>query len=121
PLVLLGRWDEALESVADLEAGGTVGPGDAQLLVHIAEVECWRGQAAQARARLDRYVASIDPEDMQSLSAFALHEAMVRRAEGKPQAALEAVELDLAHVLEELGVTFVTVKLSLVEALEAAF
>jgi class 3 adenylate cyclase/tetratricopeptide (TPR) repeat protein len=120
-LVLLGRWDEALERAAEVEATSTLGVANGQLLVHVTEVECWRGQVGAARARLDRYAEVIDQEDMQSLWAYALHEAMVLRAEGKPQAALEAVEVDLAHVLEELGVTFVTVKLSLVEALEAAF
>ncbi len=118
-LVLLGRWDEALEHAAELEASGLLGVTTRSLLLHLVEIDCWRGQPGQARARLDGHTAS--GEDIQIRSAFALHEAMVLRAEGNARAALEAIERELAQILDELGVTFLTVKLTLVEALEAAF
>jgi tetratricopeptide (TPR) repeat protein len=117
-LVLLGRWDEALERGAELEATDLL--GIAYQLTHLVEVECWRGQVAQARARLGRHPALSDAEDVQSRSTYTVHEAMALRAEGKPRAALEALEHDLAQILDELGVRFLTVKLSLVEALESA-
>ena len=45
---------------------------------------------------------------------------MVLRAEGKPRAALDALEPVLAH-REELGITYLLIKRSLIEAMEAAF
>jgi hypothetical protein len=69
---------------------------------------------------LERYAALRESEDMQAWGGYALHEAIVFRAEGKPRAALEALEPVLSG-REGLGVTFLHVKLSLVEALESAF
>jgi class 3 adenylate cyclase/tetratricopeptide (TPR) repeat protein len=118
-LILLGRWNEALERGAEFEDADLVRIASA--LAHLVEIDCWRGQAQQARARLDRHSSVLGAEDTQTRSIYAVHEAMVLRAEGKPRAALEAIERDLAQSLDELGVTFVTVKLALVEGLEAAF
>jgi tetratricopeptide (TPR) repeat protein len=120
-LVLLGRWNEALERAAELEGTGLVRVTELGLLAPLVEIDCRRGQAGQARARLDRLAAALEAEEIQTRSLYALHQAMVVRAEGKSRAALEALELDLAQSLDELGATFLTVKLMLVEALESAF
>ena len=120
-LVLLGRWNEALERGAALEPRTTELTGIGSQLTHLVEIDCWRGQVEQARARLGRLPKSLQEEDVQSRSTFTVHEAMVLRAGGKPRAALEALERDLRQGLEELGVRFLTVKLMLVEALESAW
>jgi hypothetical protein len=57
-------------------------------------------------------------EDVQARSGYLFAEGHVLRAEGKPREALSSVERVTAG---SLGVTFLTVKLSLVEAMEAAF
>jgi class 3 adenylate cyclase/tetratricopeptide (TPR) repeat protein len=120
-LVLLGRWNDALERAEELEGTGLVRVNELGLLAHVVEVDCWRGEARQARARLDRLAAALEADDIQTRSLYALHEAMVIRAEGKPGLALEALEHDLAQILDELGAMFVTAKLTLVEAIESAF
>jgi class 3 adenylate cyclase/tetratricopeptide (TPR) repeat protein len=117
-LVLVGRWDEALERGAEFQATDLAGV--AYQLMHLIAVECLRGNAAQARARFDGQPV-FEAEDMQTRSTYVVYEAMLLRAEGKPRAALETLERDLAPSLHELGVRFLTVKLMLVEALEAAF
>ena len=118
-LVLLGRWNEALERGTELEA--TEIGGVAAQLAHLVEVDCWRGQTGQARARVDGWPPDLDAEDSQTRSMYAVHEAMVLRAEGKAREALETIEHDLTRSLDELGVRFLTVKLMLVEAIESAF
>ncbi len=118
--VLLGQWDEALELAADIHASGLVATNDSQM-THLVEVFCWRGDLAEAKARLETYAAANTEDELQSRTAYVLHEAMVLRFEGKPRAALETLERDLAQVVEELGVTFVVTKLMIVEALESAF
>jgi class 3 adenylate cyclase/tetratricopeptide (TPR) repeat protein len=119
-LVLLGRWGDALARAVEAESlpGAEHAP---QLFLHLVAIDCWRGRPAEARARLERYSASRESDDIQARSAYALHEAMVLLAEGKPRAALEALEQQLSDIADELAVTYLTVKLSLVEALEAAF
>jgi class 3 adenylate cyclase/tetratricopeptide (TPR) repeat protein len=117
-LVLLGRWNEALERGAEFEETDLAGV--AYQLVHLVAVECSRGQLAQARIRFDRQ-PTVEAEDFQTRSTYTAHEAMLLRLEGKPRAALEALERELAPSLQELGVRFLTVKLMLAEALEAAF
>ncbi len=116
-LVLLGRWDEAFERAAEAES--MAGAAARGLEVHLVEVDCWRGRPADARSRLDRADDIRTADDPQARTGFAAHEAMVLRAEGKPREALEA----LAPVLSssELPVTFLTIKLCLVEALECAY
>jgi class 3 adenylate cyclase/tetratricopeptide (TPR) repeat protein len=117
-LVLLGRWDEAVARAAEAES--LPGAKHTQnLVLHLVEVDCWRGRLADAEARLEQ-AGLRESEDIQERTGYALHEAMVLRAAGKPGAALEALEPALSAA-DELGVTFLIVKLGLVEALESAF
>jgi len=119
-LVLLGLWDEALERSEELRALGLDATNE-QLIVHLVEVDCWRGHAAEARARLEGCAAAKDHDELQARSAYTLHEAMVLRFEGKTRAALEALDAELEAAIEELGVTNLAVKLIVIEALESAF
>jgi hypothetical protein len=52
---------------------------------------------------------------------YTLHEAMVLRTAGDARAGLEVIDRELTAVVDELGISFVTTKLMLVEALEGAF
>src|SRR3954451_7750872 len=118
-LVLLGRWEEALARSAEVEK--LPGFEHARALrLPLVEIHCRRGRLADARAELDREADARMSDDIQSRTAFDLHEAMVLRAEGKPRAALEALE-GVISASDELGITFLTVKLGIVERLEAAF
>jgi len=118
-LVLLGRWEEAFERASQVKAlAGDDAPDF--LLMNLVEVECARGDVAEARALLERLGGGRESDDVQVRAAFGVYDAMVLRAEGKPKAALEAVEPVLT-VRDELGITFLLVKLGLVEALASAF
>jgi class 3 adenylate cyclase/tetratricopeptide (TPR) repeat protein len=117
-LVLLGRWDEATAVAAEVESR----PGTEHrfLLLHLVEIECRRGNLAEARARLEATAAARDSDNAQVWASYALHEAMLLRAEGNARAALEALEPVLA-LREELGIRYLIIKLGLVESLESAF
>ena len=120
-LVLLGRWNEALEqAVAVAAAGGLVGLVSEVQLLNLVEVDCWRGQVEQARARLDAHPAALT-DDHQARAQYAVHEAMVLRTAGDARAGLEVIDRELTRAVDELGVSFLTTKLMLVEALEGAF
>jgi predicted ATPase/class 3 adenylate cyclase len=116
-LVLLGRWEEAFARAT--EAEGLAGAGVRGLDIHLVEIDCWRGRPTEARSRLNRAAEIRAADDPQAQTGYAVHEAMVLRAEGKPRAALEALEPTLCQ--SELAVTFLTIKLCLVEALECTF
>ncbi len=119
-LVLLGRWEEAFARAAETENVLSVLMQEHDFLAtHLVEIDCARGNVGEARKRLERTVKPRGADDMQVRTSFSLHEALVLRTEGKPRAALEAIEPVLA-ASDELGMTFLTVKLGFVEALEAA-
>jgi len=118
-LVLLGRWDEALERAAELEGieGVEIARGS---LTSVLEIECWRGDVEPARRRLERDADLGEATELQARSGYRLHEAMVLRREGKPRAALEILE-EVIDAGDELGIRFLIVKIGIVEAIECAF
>jgi tetratricopeptide (TPR) repeat protein len=113
--VLLGRWDEALAREREGRAEGHL---DLTLLTPLVIAECGRGDIAGARRRLDECAELKVSDDAQARFGYLLAEAYVLRAEGRPRDALATLEPVLAG---GFGITFLTMKLSLVEALEAAF
>jgi ATP/maltotriose-dependent transcriptional regulator MalT len=117
-LVLLGRWDEALAREAEVNAAGMVAVE--HLLVHLIEIDCWRGNVEQARSRLERSAELITHESVDYATGYRLHEAQLLRTEGSLRAAQEALEQVLA-ARSELGISSLPVKLGFVEALECAF
>src|SRR5262249_5630190 len=116
-LVLLGRWDEALAREAEIDAAGMVSVD--HLLVHLVEIDCWRGDAEPARSRLERN-ATKTHEGVDYRVGYLLHHALVLRTEGNLRAAQEALE-PVLQARSELGITYISVKLGFVEALECAF
>jgi predicted ATPase len=114
-LVMLGRWDEAIARPTETERADE----DPSLLLPLVLVHCERGDLVSARERLDDPLLR-ETEDVQIRAGISLVAARVLRTEGKHREALGAAESAFAaHA--ELGVTFLVVKLALVEALEAAF
>jgi class 3 adenylate cyclase len=111
--VLLGQWDVALAREAELGR-----EGDHSLKAPLVIAECARGEVARARSRLDSAADLRVSEDVQARSGYLFAEAHVLGAEGKPREALASLEPVLTG---GFGVTFLIMKLSLVEALEAAF
>ena len=117
-LVLLGDWDDASIRASGTEAADF----DAQLslLLPLVEVQCGRGDVSGARARIDRSASLRESEDPQFRISYAGAEAHVLRAEGRFREAFAVADSGLAYGAD-LGVTFLGVKLCLVEALEAAY
>ena len=109
-LVLLGL---AREAECDWS-----GSEERALVLPIVIAECARGQLARARDRLDQHIDLKVSDDPQARYGYLWAETHVLRAEGGPREALSAAE---AVIAGGFGVTFLTMKLSLVEALEAAF
>jgi class 3 adenylate cyclase/tetratricopeptide (TPR) repeat protein len=117
--VLLGQWDEGVLRWADVErlAAAEWARG---LAIYLVAIDCARGNVTNAREQLGEFAEMRSSDDIQLRTSYSVIEAMVLRAEGKPRAALEAAERAVA-AREDLGIMFLTVKLGLVEALEAAF
>jgi class 3 adenylate cyclase len=112
---LLGEWDEALsrQSDAEIESVDSI----RALLLHLVHVECARGAVSSARDRIDQASGLKESEDPQVRLSYGVAEARVLRAEGRPRIALAAAEPGVAS---GQGITLLNVKLSIVEALEAA-
>ena len=117
-LVLIGRWDEAIQTADEL-AASPQSRMVANMTVHALEIDCWRGDLERARKRLDAATGGEPTDDPQSLAGLALHEAVVARAEGKPKVALEKLQPALDS-RDHLGIRFLIVKLAIIEELECA-
>ena len=115
----LDRWDEALAYNADVEEGSTSSFTQSFLII-TTRIHSERGDIDQARDTLMRNSIVGKSEAGQDTAHWALAEARVLRAEGKPAQALEAAERALA-LRSELGITLYPVKFSFEEAFEAAF
>jgi ATP/maltotriose-dependent transcriptional regulator MalT len=118
-LVLLGEWDEALARDRAADEGKSVESVEV-LLLFVAWVDCARGNIEGGRARVDSQSALKTSDDPQARMGYASTEAHVLRAEGRFDEALAVAESGIAFK-DELGTTFLTVKLCYVEALESAF
>ena len=117
-LVLLGRWDEVLVRVDEVEERATVAVTQSMLLP-AAAIWCERGEPGRARQFVARLTAINESEDLQIAAGSAIAEAKMLRAEGRLEEALSAAERTLA-VHEQVGGTSLDDTLALVEALEAA-
>jgi class 3 adenylate cyclase/tetratricopeptide (TPR) repeat protein len=118
--VLLGRWEDALSRAAEVESLAMPMEYVENLLLPLGEVYCQRGNLQEARAHLESHASARESEDIQVRIGYAVIEAGVLRTEGSFREALEVAETVVAS-RSELGMTFLTVKLGLLEALECAF
>jgi class 3 adenylate cyclase len=115
-LVLLGRWDEALARSDQVEVAA---PDTAALLTPLAEIYCARGDLDSARQLLEAPGVR-DTEEIQTHLGNLVSEAIIFRAAGELQRAQTLAEEACASS-GILGITFLSVKLAYVEALEAHF
>jgi tetratricopeptide (TPR) repeat protein len=86
----------------------------------LVEIHCARGNVAEARNLLEIQPDFRQSDDIQSRSGYLYAEARLLRAEGRLQDALAAAESVLA-LRADLGLSFLSVKLALVEAIDSAF
>ena len=117
--VLLGRWDDALAWAAETDSLDMDIDYVQNLLLPLGEVYCRRGELDKARAHLEQHDAARDSDDVQARSGYLLARSGVLRAEGKLHDALRDAEA-VIQLQEAIGITFLTVKLGYVEAMEAA-
>ena len=118
-LIAMGRWDEALEreqEAALVEASAF----SRSELVDLVRVRCERGELEAAEEMLRAHEWMREAEQTEISSMIHSCEARLLRAQGRAAEALAAGEQGLAH-LDELSMTSIRIKLSLIEALEAAF
>jgi class 3 adenylate cyclase/tetratricopeptide (TPR) repeat protein len=92
PLFVVGRWHEALQSAAeipeaDLARADTLGPVLALPAIHVAQ-----GNLPGAQHVLSVCARFESSEDIQERSAYAVGRAVVLRAEGRLNRALEAAD-----------------------------
>jgi class 3 adenylate cyclase len=117
--VLLGRWDDALAWAAETDSLDMNVDYVQNLLLPLGEVYCRRGELDRARAHLEQHDAARDSDDVQARAGYLLVRSGLLRAEGKLLEALRDAEAVIG-LQEEIGITFLTVKLGYVEAMEAA-
>jgi tetratricopeptide (TPR) repeat protein len=120
--VLVGRWDDAYAQLAEIYGSDLTAVGDLWEDLHVVEIACWRGRLDEAKEHIQRHSeAALPHADSQRRTSYILHAALIARMEGDASASLEEIERELPGALDELGISFLTTKLMLVEGLEAAF
>jgi tetratricopeptide (TPR) repeat protein len=118
PLMCTGRWDEALAAVAEIpESRLREVPTPSHVPV---EIFVRRGQIDEARRYLALMSYVESSADIQHRAMNANIAALVSQAEGENERALAAAE-QLVDLMGVLGTRHESVKLGLVQALEAAF
>ena len=119
PLMMTGRWDEALERAAqvpDSEKGGTDIVG---LLVAIPVINVARGDVAAAERILELFDGYGRSSDVQEAAAYACAKASVLRAHGNHAEALAAARRAVSDGMQ-VGFTG-TVKVGFTQGIGAAF
>jgi len=119
-LLMLGRWDEAVEVVETIEAGSSMrSASDRTPRIWIL---LQRGEVAQARREWDALAAHIDDAEMQMKSARLHIESQVLLHEGRVAEALANAQRSLAVAIEGVF-TFAhpLLKLAFTSVLECAF
>jgi tetratricopeptide (TPR) repeat protein len=120
PLYMLGRWDEAVSSFAEVPVDRLLDAVTLSVLTSVVDIHLHRGEPDEARRLLGLYAQLEDTEDVQDRACYLGASASVLRAEGRFEDALrlgvEAAELSQAT----FGTATQSVKQGLVEAIEAA-
>jgi tetratricopeptide (TPR) repeat protein len=118
-LVLLGRWSEALERVAEADELGGSDWVRGELVATVT-LHCERGELAVAARVLEDFESLRRAEQAEFSAMFVVEEARLLRAQGRNDEARDAAERALAY-RDELAVTNTRIKGALVQALEARF
>ena len=117
--MIAGRWDEAYaRAAAEEELLPDYARLPTMVPVYLTGIEAARGDLEAARARVESSAWLGDVEEAQVQTMYWLHLAQLLRLEGDPRGALDVLEPALTR---RLAISFLTTKLSFVEALEAAF
>jgi tetratricopeptide (TPR) repeat protein len=119
PFLMTGRWDDALDTLAQVPDSEKGGPDIIGLLVSIPVIHIARGDVDGAAEVIHHFEGYGRSTDVQQIAAFACAQASLLRAQGRPDEAMacarEAVDQGLS-----LG-TIATVKIGLTQGLAAAF
>ena len=120
PLYMLGRWEEALVTAAEVPEEKLSAALTMSLLASVLEIRAHRGDPVEARRLLSLFGHLADATDVQDRSGYLAATAAVLRAEGRLADALTA-GVEAAELSRELfNMSTQTVKQGLVEAIEAA-
>jgi class 3 adenylate cyclase/tetratricopeptide (TPR) repeat protein len=120
PLYMLGRWDEALETVEEftqeqVDAGGTV----LSLLQSAVAIYVNQGELDRARHVSSMFRSLAESSDLQDRSCYLASRAALERAEGRLGEALADGEATI-ETGRTLGIAAQAVKQGIVEGVEAA-
>jgi class 3 adenylate cyclase/tetratricopeptide (TPR) repeat protein len=119
--LLIGEWDEVLRVAAELDEDSFTGAERQNpRLMALPALRVARGELDEARRELAAGEASADAGEVQVRVLYALTEATVLRAEGRPEEALAAADRGLVQ-RDKLNRRHPFFKALLVEAVEAAF
>src|SRR5262249_34401246 len=119
-LYMLGRWDEALEVMAELtEEQARAGGMYLSLLTGPLEIHLHRGDMGEAQRLFSNFSSLDDSSDVQERVCYFGATAAIAHAEGRTEDAL-AAGLHFEEGIETHGISHQAVEQGLVEALEAA-
>jgi tetratricopeptide (TPR) repeat protein len=118
PLVLLGRWAEALARAEEVDAVDMTGYARAEVVV-TTSILCEQGDLARAERMLAAAESARDAEQPELKANYLAADARLLRARNRPAEALAEAERGL-ELNRELSFMSTPMKLNLVEALEAA-
>lgn len=120
PLFMLGRWDEALAVFAEVPEERLHEGTTESFLSSLPEIHVARAELGEAARVVSLYAPYGDSDNLQRRSMYLGGAAVVARAEGRLEEALE-VGLEAVRLSREIGGEgFQSTKLGLVEAIEAA-
>jgi predicted ATPase/class 3 adenylate cyclase len=120
-LVHVGRWDDALALAEEARGAQQLSSLEwaASSLVNLTPVHLRRGSLQQARELLQAFTDLGTSENRESQVTYSLARSELLRAEGNPAEAL-AVAQEVVASRGSIGLTHLSVKRGLVEAVEAA-
>jgi hypothetical protein len=119
PLFMLGRWDEALATFAEVPEDRLLDALTTSFLSSIPEIRIYRGDVAGACTLLDAYATHGESADLQDKTGYDATATAVARAEGRLEEAL-AVGSRATEVSRSVSETNQSIKLAIVETIEAA-
>ncbi|HXF57466.1 MAG TPA: adenylate/guanylate cyclase domain-containing protein [Actinomycetota bacterium] len=117
----LGRWDEALDGLAEFEAEARDEARSEFLAVDLADfvpIFLGRGDLEGARRILGQMAHLEESDELQARSSYAWTRALVERAEGNLEQALAFADRAAAARSPHLGLNLLPVKASIVLAIE---
>ena len=119
PLFMLGRWDDALSTFAEVPEDRLLDALTTSFLSSVPEIRINRGDVQGAGALLAVYAAHGDSPDIQDRTGYEATAAALARAEGRLADALR-LGSQATEVARSASETNQSIKLAIVEAIEAS-